>query len=1013
MASTKKHNTTDKTGKDIPRDGNNPAIKPGDSLLNYTVVKMESLEDIDGVFYLLEHTPTGARHIHISNKDKENTFGVAFRTVPTDSTGVAHILEHTVLCGSERFNVRDPFFSMLKRGLSTFMNAFTASDWTMYPFSTQNQKDYYNLMSVYLDAAFFPHIDELSFKQEGHRLETVVSETGDSTLEYKGVVYNEMKGAMSSPGQVMGRALMQALYPDTTYNFNSGGEPSEIPTLTHEALKAFHARYYHPSNAYFYTYGNLPLADHLQFIQDKVLNRFSRINPDSAVNCQPRWQEPREFTARYPLSADETPDKKYQASVAWLTKDIQDSYEVLIASVLEEILLGNASSPLRQKLIDSGVGTALSDASGFDLDLRDTMFACGLKEIEKSGVKKVEALVLETLEEIVQKGIDPRSVASAIHQIEFHKKEMTNTPYPFGIKLLLAFTGPWIHDGNPVSCLNLNEDLARLKEEVKQKGFLEGKIREYFLDNPHRVLFTLTPDTGMEATEEKRIQGELAEIQAHLTPEALDKINTDAAMLKKLQETDEDLSVLPTLALTDIPPDTEIIRPDNISTATSATCYNKATSDILYFTCPMVPTDLPESLLPLVPFFCMAFTGTGTVKRDYADLAALMDLYTGGIGLSAFSGSGFKDDGKLVTFMSLQGKALNHNIDNMFDIIAELVSGVSFKDITRLKSLLFQYRAGLESSIVGNGHRYAMSLAARNFSPAAALGEMWHGISQFQFIKSLTEKIEDTKEGQAHLEQLSCDLDTMVKCLFKRENLSPAIVGDKEGLACGDKNIARLLTLMPEGDTKETHPINIPVKNELPREGWSTSTSVSFVAQAFTTVRMAHEDAPSLSVIAKLLRSMYLHREIREKGGAYGGFAVYSPEEGTFSFGSYRDPNIERTLDVYANACEFITGDVVTDEDVKEAILQVCSEIDKPETPGPASIKAFYRDKVGLTDGTRQKFKKALLAVDKQKVAMVAQKYFKSDDKNKGTAVISSREKLEAANKILTLEGKPLKLMKI
>jgi len=245
-------------------------------------------------------------------------------------------------------------------------------------------------------------------------------------------------------------------------------------------------------------------------------------------------------------------------------------------------------------------------------------------------------------------------------------------------------------------------------------------------------------------------------------------------------------------------------------------------------------------------------------------------------------------------------------------------------------------------------------LAARNFSPAAALGEMWHGISQFQFIKSLTEKIEDTKEGQTHLEQLAGDLDTMVKCLFKRENLSPAIVGDTEGLACGDKNIARLLTLVPEGDTKETQPINIPVKKEYPREGWSTSTSVSFVAQAFTTVRMAHEDAPCLSVIAKLLRSMYLHREIR-KGGAYGGFAVYSPEEGTFSFGSYRDPNIERTLDVYANACEFIIGDVVTDEDVKEAILQVCSEIDKPETPGPASIKAFYREKVGLTDETRQK----------------------------------------------------------
>jgi Zn-dependent M16 (insulinase) family peptidase len=338
---------------------------------------------------------------------------------------------------------------------------------------------------------------------------------------------------------------------------------------------------------------------------------------------------------------------------------------------------------------------------------------------------------------------------------------------------------------------------------------------------------------------------------------------------------------------------------------------------------------------------------------------------------------------------------------------------VSFKDLTRLKSLLFQYRAGLESSIVGNGHRYAMSLAARNFSQAATMGEMWHGISQFQFIKSLTEKMEAEKSSQAQLEQLSCDLDTIAQCLFKREGFSPAIVGDKDGLERGDKNIARLLTLVPEGDTKAVQSINIQVKNELPREGWSTSTSVSFVAQAFTTVRMGHEDAPCLCVIAKLLRSMYLHREIREKGGAYGGFAVYSPEEGTFSFGSYRDPNIERTLEVYGNACEFITGDVITPEDVKEAILQVCSEIDKPETPGPAALKAFYRDKVGLTDETRKNFKKALLAVDRQKVTTVARKYFTADDKNKGTAVISSREKLETANNTLTPGGKPLNLMKI
>ncbi|MBW2655007.1 MAG: insulinase family protein, partial [Deltaproteobacteria bacterium] len=288
-------------------------FKQDQELCGYTIKKITPLETIDSVMVQLEHIKTKTKHIHILNKDKENTFGVFFRTVPTDSSGVAHILEHTVLCGSKKFNVRDPFFSMIKRSLSTFMNAFTASDWTMYPFSTQNRKDYYNLMDVYLDAAFFPKIDELSFKQEGHRLEILGTDDKEIELEYKGVVYNEMKGAMSSPGQVLGRSLLTALYPDTTYRNNSGGEPSDIPTLTWENLKAFHARYYHPSNAYFYTYGNLPLKETLSFINEKVLDQFGKIEMNSKVPSQPRWDTPKKATHAYAYSDPEDASKKYQA----------------------------------------------------------------------------------------------------------------------------------------------------------------------------------------------------------------------------------------------------------------------------------------------------------------------------------------------------------------------------------------------------------------------------------------------------------------------------------------------------------------------------------------------------------------------------------------------------------------------------------------------------------------------------------------------------------------------------
>jgi len=358
------------------------------------------------------------------------------------------------------------------------MNAFTASDWTMYPFSTQNRKDFYNLMDVYLDSAFFPNLDELSFKQEGHRLEfdkaieEIDFQDRDSFgLSYKGVVYNEMKGAMSSPDQVMGRSLLKVLYPSTTYSNNSGGDPAVIPQLTHEQLKAFHRRHYHPSNAFFYTYGDLPLKDHLSFIRDKVLNDFERINPKTQVPSQPRWNQPKKETCPYPFGKNEDPLKKCQACVAWLTADIKDSFEVLVLSLVSEILLGNSASPLRKALIDSELGTALSDGTGFDSDNRDTMFACGLKDVEKNAAEKIEKIIFDVLKDLSENGIDKELIDSAVHQFEFHRKEVTNTPYPYGIRLLLTFSGSWFHGGDPERILEFDTDLKRLQGELSKGPF--------------------------------------------------------------------------------------------------------------------------------------------------------------------------------------------------------------------------------------------------------------------------------------------------------------------------------------------------------------------------------------------------------------------------------------------------------------------------------------------------------------------------------------------------------------
>jgi len=989
------------------------AFKEGQEINGYLIKKITTLETIDSTMLQLEHSKTSAKHVHILNKDKENTFGVFFRTVPKDSSGVAHILEHTALCGSKKFEVRDPFFSMIKRSLSTFMNAFTASDWTMYPFSTQNRKDYYNLMDVYLDSAFFPKLDELSFKQEGHRLEIAENDSGKTELEYKGVVYNEMKGAMSSPAQVLSRSLLAALYPDTTYSNNSGGEPSKIPTLTWKNLKQFHEKYYHPSNSCFYTYGDLPLEHTLDFICDKVLSRFDYLEIDSHVRSQPRWKKPKEIIQPYSYTDLEDASSKYQCCVAWLMCDIKNSFEILVLSILEQILIGNSASPLRKALIDSKLGTSLSDSSGFDADNRDTMFACGLKDISKDSVHEVEKIIFSTIHHLVEKGVEKNLIDSAIHQIEFHRKEITNTPYPFGIKLLLSFAGTLIHNGEPEKCINIDDDLNRLTQEIEKGGFFEAKLKEYFIDNPHRVLFTLEPDMALEQTEINNSKKDLAEILKKMSPEAFEKVREDADILQALQEKDEDVSSLPTLDLSDVPHQIETVKPDTIENINFSTCYDKATSGILYFTCPLGAGNIPPDLFSLVPFFCNAMTNVGTQNKSYEDIAKLMDLYTGGISVSPFSGSYFSKEAESHSFLAVQGKALDRNIDHLFDLIRLFIEEISFKDFDRLGSLLLQYQAGMEASIVSTGHRYAISLASRHLSKASHINELWYGIRQYQLIKKITEQIISGESKKKVLGALSEQLNSIARSILINGNFKPALIGGKDAILNSDKKVNQIHDNLPNTQKSSFFTPEINFDQTIPFDGWHTNTTVSFVGQSFKTVRITHADSPGLAVISKILRALYLHREIREKGGAYGGFAVYNTEEGIFSFGSYRDPHIKRTMNVYKNACDFMINGKYSQTDVKEAVLQVCSEIDKPETPGPSAMKAFYRNITKLTDQIRRQFKDALLGLDKKQIQTIAEKYFNIDEAQKGTAVISNKTLLEKANKQLVQEGKALNLFKI
>ncbi len=988
-------------------DQNNPGLREGDRINGYHIKRIAELKEINSFFYELAHEPTGAKHVHISNNDTENTFGVTFKTVPLDATGVAHILEHTTLCGSKKFSVRDPFFSMRKRSLNTFMNAMTASDWTMYPFSSQNRKDLYNLMDVYLDAAFFPNLDRLSFKQEGHRLD--IEEDGN--LVYKGVVYNEMKGAMSSPDQVMIRSLMNALYPETTYGNNSGGDPAVIPTLTREQLRAFHIRHYHPSNAFFYTYGNLPLKDHLAFVSDKVFSStWERIDPNTDVPSQPRWDQPKAVTYRYPLDQNEDPSKKCQVCVAWLTADVKDSYELLTLGLLEHVLLGTPASPMRKALMDSGLGTALCDATGFDGDNRDTLFAFGLKNVRESDAAAVEQIIFDLLRELSDKGMDKELIDSAVHQIEFHRKEVTNTPYPYGLKLLFSLSAAWIHGGDPLRILRFDDDLERLERERAEGPLFEDRIKRYFLGNPHQVLFKLVPDQEMAQKETERVRTELERVKTAISPLELDKIREDADALKRLQESDENLSLLPTLQLTDIPPSVQSVS-ENLGFETGdltipLSFYDQPTSGIFYFSSVVGVRNLAKAQVPLLPFFCYALPKIGTTRRDYTEIAREMDACTGGLGLSVHARTDFGGTDNALPFLSFSGKCLVRNEERMFALIKELLCEFAFSDLTRLKTLLLEFRAGMEAGIVHNGHVLAISLASRNYCESRALNEIWNGIHHLQTIKAITD---DLAEGR--LTSLADQLTSIGNRMLTRDNFRIALIGEEAALSAAVPHTVSLQNALREGNAQGLGAPEIDLGPSVLREGWSTSSAVSFVVRACKTVRMAHEDAPALAVFRKMLHSLYLHREIREKGGAYGGMATYNPEDGIFCMASYRDPHIASTLKVYDHAMGFVRSGKFGGEDVKEAILQVCSDIDKPDPPGAAARRAFYRKIVSLSDEARKQYKERLLGVTRDQVLRVAKTLLDQDGEKQAVAVISSEDKLKEANE--KMPDRPLTLHRI
>ncbi|CAG5126010.1 unnamed protein product [Candidula unifasciata] len=950
------------------------ALKSGDKLHGYTVQKVQEVPEFFITAAMLTHDKTGAQHLHTARDDDNNTFSVIFRTTPMDSTGVPHILEHTVLCGSEHFPVRDPFFKMISRSMATYMNALTAYDWTMYPFSSQNAQDFKNLMAVYLDAALFPLIRELDFCQEGWRLEQTDLSDPNSPIIFKGVVYNEMKGVFSNSQSIYQQEALNSLLPSHTYGVVSGGHPNDIPKLTYDQLKKFHATHYHPSNAKFFTYGNLPLENHLEYI-NTYLDKFSQIQPSTSVPKEPRWDSPKEkliYGPPDPMAPD--PEKQTAVSVSYLLNDITDTYENFVSSIVGYLLTSGETSPFYRALLEPNIGSDYAPTTGFHSDTKEAVFSVGLWNISKSDVETTLGIIEQTLDKVI-KGFDKAKIDALLHRIELEQKHQTSN---FGLHLAINIATLWNHDGDPVSGLQVSKHVARFKEDLKKNPkLLQQKVKEYLKDNSHRLTLTMVPDESYTEKQKKAEKERLNQLVGALSESDRADILKRGLDLQECQNLKEDVSCLPSLKLADLSPK---IKPEPVTFTEAGwsfiqTC-DQPTNGVTYLRMASNLQGLPEDLMPYVPLFCDVITSIGAGGHDYLWMSHQQELYTGGLDASPIVVPHHTDIAKAQLSVLFSSYCLEKNFHHMLDLWTNIINSPDFMDVNRLSTLIRMSASELASSLSDNGHHYALSSSASTLSTVNKLQELFFGYSQVRTMKQVAE-LPDFSEVAYKLQSIG-DVVLDKSSIRISVNATPkAMERSVQGIKSFLGNLrgeADMATVFTEVD--QIKATSHSTQYELP-------FTVNHVALSYPVVQYAHKDFAPLNVLATLMTRKFLHREIREKGGAYGSGARVN--SGAFSFFSYRDPRSLETLNVFKQCIAWATKGEYTAEDVDEAKLEVFQKIDKPVPPGSRGQTRFVYD---ISDDMRQKNRDRLFKVTNEDLKRVTELYLSSESAISGAAFL-------------------------
>ena len=970
----------------------------GDNYKDFVVTKSIPIPELQCRLIELEHGPTGAQVMHIANDDEENVFCLSFRTLPETSNGVAHILEHTVLCGSEKFPVSDPFFSMIRRSLNTFMNAFTGADFTCYPAATQVKKDFYNLLEVYLDAVFHPNIKELSFRQEGHRLEFADGQDPSSPLEYKGIVFNEMKGGMSVPESRLHEAINQSLFPDLTYGINSGGDPAVIPELSYEKLLEFHRTYYHPSRCLFYFYGNLPLEGHLDFVEKQVLEGKERLPVIPPLKLQPRLKQPVKKKASYPLPADENPDEKTLVAFTWLTAPITEQKELLALSVLELILLNTDASPLKLALLRSGLCKQVS--AYVDTEISEIPVMLALKGCRPENAEALEELIRKTLETVIEEGIPDEFVERAIHQLELHRSEIGGDSYPFGLTLFMR-SGLIRQHGVPAEeGLKVHSLFEELRHDLKDPNYLVTLLKNHFLNNPHFVRVVMEPDLDLEAKEIAEERATLDEIRAKMSKEQAEELCKKAAQLEEFQKEQEkeDLSILPKVTLSDVPEQTRDY-PLNVEQVGNLTVHHHDcfTNHLVYLDLVFDLPDIQESELSHFRLFLSLLSQVGAAGRSYKENLEFMEAHTGGVGGAVSLHTQASDPSQFNPSLQLDGKALARKADKLCTLMADTLCSADFSDVDRLNELLTKYWSALQSSLVGGAMRYASILAGSGLNVAGHINESWGGL---QYYWAMEQILKDFQKDPAALIATFQDLQQRMLTLANQQLV----------ISCDQETYKKLRDEgfygLSELKTRNHQPWKGDFKlNSVPAQGRVIAAPVAFTAQTLKTVPYTHQDSAALAVAGYLFSNKTLHKRIREQGGAYGGGASARTLSGTFGFYGYRDPNLSSTLEAFKDAISGIMKGNFKDSDLEEAKLEVIQKLDSPVSPGGRAIASFDWLRNGLGVDVRQQYRDRLLGLTKSEVQRAVEQHLFSQQSKAAVVSFAGQELLEKERKLLLKQG--------